>query len=468
MFDEVLACHADRPALRQDDGRSVTYAQLAELASEVGLPRSGLRHLVAIFCTNCIDCIAGYVAVLQGGHVGLLLAGDPASELNLALLRHFQVSRIWAPAADGRYSLTDTGYAAPPLHDALALLLSTSGSTGSKKLVRLSLDNLRANALAIGDYLGIDASEKPVTTLPMNYSYGLSIINSHLLRGAEILLTSDSIIGRRFWPFAREHGATSFGGVPLTYQLLDRMVSEDIDLPTLRYFTQAGGKLGDALVRKFAGIAAGTGRRFYVMYGQTEATARIAYLPPELAADNPTSIGVAVPGGQLQLVDGEGAPIDASHVHGELVYRGPNVMLGYATAPSDLARGDELGGVLPTGDIAWRDERGLYFIAGRRKRFIKINGNRIGLDEVEQFLGAKGYRSAALGTDEHLQLLVEGEAGKDLAKVLWDGLGIHPRHCVVRTCEQLPRSDAGKVLYPDVAEYFAGAEPLPAGPLAAL
>lgn len=468
MFEEALARHADRIALRQDDGRVVTYAQLAGLAAAVGLPGNGARQLVAIFCNNHIDCIAGYVAALSGGHVALLLAGEPEAELNASLLRHFQISRIWAPDADGCYRLRDTGFAPPAMADELALLLSTSGSTGSKKLVRLSRDNLRSNALAIAEYLGIDASEKPLTTLPMNYSYGLSIINSHLLCGAEILLTSESVIGRRFWPFAQAHGATSFGGVPLTYQLLDRMAFEAMELPGLRYFTQAGGRLDEALVRKFAGIAARTGRRFYVMYGQTEATARIAYLPPDLAAVHPSSIGVAVPGGELALVGESGSAIDAPHVHGELVYRGPNVMLGYATTTADLRRGDALGGMLPTGDIAYRDERGLYFIAGRKKRFIKISGNRIGLDEVEQFLCAHGHRVAATGSDEKLQLLVEGEADKAIAKLLWEKLGIHPRHCTLLGCDALPRSEAGKILYADAAARFEATQPQRSSPAAAL
>lgn len=466
MFDEAMACHAGRTALRQDDGRAVTYAQLAELADAVPLPALGARHLVAIFCSNRIDCIAGYVAALRGGHVALLLAGAPDTALNASLLRHFQVSRIWAPADDGRYRLRDTGCMPPAMNAALALLLSTSGSTGSKKLVRLSLENLRSNALSIARYLDIDGDEKPITTLPLQYSYGLSVVNSHLLQGAEILLTSESIVGRRFWPFAQACGATSFAGVPLTYQLLDRMAFESMELPALRYFTQAGGRLDETLARRFAAIAARTGRRFFRMYGQTEATARIAYLPSALAGEFPASIGVAVPGGELTLLSETGAAIEAPHVQGELVYRGRNVMLGYATAAADLAHGDVQNGVLHTGDIGYRDERGLHYIAGRKKRFIKINGNRIGLDDVEQFLGERGYRAAATGRDENLQLLVEGVVDAVVAKLLWENLAIHPRHCELRACARLPRSEAGKILYADVARRFDGEESRSGSPYA--
>lgn len=455
MFSEVYERHADRIALRQDDGRSVTYAELSALAGRVGLPLDGPRQLVAIFCSNRIDSIAGYVAALAGRHVALLLTGAPDSALNAALLAHFQVSRTWALDAEaGQYRLRDTGYAAPAMAESLALLLSTSGSTGSKKLVRLTQANLRSNAGSIAEYLGIDAQDKPITTLPMHYSYGLSIVNSHLLNGAEILLTDESIIGRVFWPFAREYGATSFGGVPLTYQLLHRMGLEQMDLPALRYFTQAGGRLDTSLVRHFSEVAQRTGRRFYVMYGQTEATARIAYLPHDLAALHPASIGRPIPGGELALVGESDALVSEPHVKGELIYRGPNVMLGYAETAADLALPDQLQGELRTGDIAYRDEQGLYFIAGRKKRFIKINGNRIGLDDVESFLAEQGYRAAATGQDEKLQLLVEGEPDKRMAELLWENLSIHPRNCTVRGCTALPRSAAGKIAYPEVEQLF--------------
>lgn len=459
MFSEVFDRHATRAALRQDNGRSATYAELFALAQEVGLRSVGPRQLVAVFCSNRIDAIAGYVAALEGGHVALLLNGDPGSALNAAVLAHFQVSRTWAPDSEsGEYQLRDTGHAAPLMHDSLALLLSTSGSTGSKKLVRLSLDNLRSNAASIAQYLGIDATEKPITTLPMHYSYGLSIVNSHLLGGAEILLTDESIIGRVFWPFARDFGATSFGGVPLTYQLLNRMGLEQMDLPALRYFTQAGGRLDTSLVRHFSSIAQRTGRRFYVMYGQTEATARIAYLPHELAAAHPASIGRPIPGGELAIVTESGTVVSEPNVKGELIYRGPNVMLGYAETAADLALPDQLYGELRTGDIAYRDENALYFIAGRKKRFIKINGNRIGLDDVESFLAEQGYRVAAIGQDEKLQLLVEGESDKAIVQLLWQNLSIHPRNCALQLCALLPRSAAGKVVYPEVAQLFRGVE----------
>jgi acyl-coenzyme A synthetase/AMP-(fatty) acid ligase len=190
------------------------------------------------------------------------------------------------------------------------------------------------------------------------------------------------------------------------------------------------------------------------MYGQTEATARIAYMPHELAILHPASIGRPIPGGELAIIAESGAPVTGPDVKGELVYRGPNVMLGYAENAADLALPDQLYGELHTGDIAYRDEQGLYFIAGRKKRFIKINGNRIGLDEVESFLAERGHRVAAVGHDEKLKLMVEGEPDPAIAHLLWQNLSIHPRNCAVRGCTTLPRSAAGKLVYPEVEQFF--------------
>lgn len=159
------------------------------------------------------------------------------------------------------------------------MLLTTSGSTGSPKLVRLSKENILENAKSIAQYLDIDQNERAITSLPMHYSYGLSVINSHLISGATILLTEDSYIQRDFWVFAREQRVTSFSGVPFTYEILKKMKFWNRNLPTLRTLTQAGGKLSNELIEYFAKNAKLRDVNFYVMYGQTEATARMSYLP---------------------------------------------------------------------------------------------------------------------------------------------------------------------------------------------
>ena len=257
------------------------------------------------------------------------------------------------------------------MYEELGLLLTTSGSTGSPKLVRQSYTNIQENAKSIAEYLKIDETERPITTLPMNYTYGLSIINSHILKGAAILVTQHTLMEREFWKFFRESEATSFGGVPYTYEILKKLRFFNMELPSLRYMTQAGGKLSPQLHKEFAEYAESHQKQFIVMYGQCEATARMAYLPAEKALEKYGSMGIAIPGGRLELIDVNGKFIEKPDEVGELVYYGPNVTLGYAQEAGDLKKADERNGRLETGDMAKRDNDGFYYIVGRKKEIFE-------------------------------------------------------------------------------------------------
>ena len=342
------------------------------------------------------------------------------------------------------------------LYPELALLLTTSGSTGSPKFVRQSYQNIRANTDSIVEYLKLDATEKPITTLPMNYTYGLSIINSHLDAGATILLTDKGIAQREFWNFFRTEGATSFGGVPYTYEMLDRMRFLRMDLPTLRTMTQAGGKLLPDLHRKFVEWCQQNGKQFIVMYGQCEATARMAYLPWEKSLEKVGAMGVAIPGGRFELIDVNGEIITESGVTGELRYYGKNVTLGYAECGADLEKGDERGGVLETGDMAQRDEDGYFTIVGRKKRFLKMYGNRVNLDETERMLKAAfpQCECACAGRDDHMMIFstVESELPNMRAFLSEKtGLNISGFHTMV--LDAIPKNDSGKTLYRELEKY---------------
>ena len=175
-----------------------------------------------------------------------------------------------------------------------------------------------------------------------------------------------------------------------------------MELPSLRYLTQAGGRLGRELAEEFNAICEEKGIRLIVMYGQTEATARMSYLPWEDAGRKAGSIGIPIPGGKFELVDANGQLIDGADVVGELVYCGSNVTPGYAKSRMDLAKPDENKGVLYTGDMAKRDEDGFYYVVGRKKRFLKIFGNRVNLDEVENLLKKEGIENACTGQDDRM------------------------------------------------------------------
>jgi hypothetical protein len=327
------------------------------------------------------------------------------------------------------------------LHPDLCLLLSTSGSTGSPKLVRLSHTNVESNAEAIASYLDIRPTDRAITTLPMTYCYGLSVINSYLASGATVLLSNDSVVDGAFWERVRRERVTSFAGVPFTFELLDRIGFAEMDLPSLRYVTQAGGRLAPDMVRRYAEIGARRGFQFFVMYGQTEATARMAYVPPDQLLANPNVIGVPIPGGAFELVPIPDGPAE----EGELYYRGPNVMLGYATGPRDLALGRTVD-LLATGDIARRTPDGLYEIVGRTQRFVKLFGLRIDLQRVESALDAHAIRAVCTGNDEFVVVAVE--RGADCAEVarLVRAETSLPDHCVrVVAFDLMPRLANGKI-----------------------
>ncbi len=346
------------------------------------------------------------------------------------------------------YSLVQLSYKQYNISPNLALLLTTSGSTGSPKLVRLSADNLLSNARAIDEYLGITADERPITSLPMYYSYGLSIINSHLIKGATILLTDKAVIQKEFWQFAKRERATSMAGVPYTYEMLRRLRFFRMDLPDLKTLTQAGGKLNAKIAEEFIENAEAAGKRFFVMYGQTEATARMSYLPLDRAAEKYASIGVAIPGGKLWLMDADGNEITDADTDGELIYEGPNVCMGYAECREDLALGDENHGVLHTGDVARMDADGFFYITGRMKRFVKVWGNRCNLDAVEQLAKDVVTDCACVGVDDKISVFVtQADVEQRVKSHLMEKTHLHVSAFSVRVIDEIPKKDSGKIDY---------------------
>lgn len=250
----------------------------------------------------------------------------------------------------------------PRLHPELALLMMTRGTTGDPKVVRLSDENVFINAAAIVDYLEIGEFDRAITTLPMATNYGLSVINSHLLAGAELLLTDMDVTKKEFWDFFNREKATSFAGDADVYEKLEGIDFSKKLLPSLKYMTQSGRGFSKDLHKKYAELAEIWRKRFYVMYGQTEASAMITYLPYVNTLKKIGSIGVAIPGGKVTLIDSEGNAIEEPHVPGEIVYEGRNVSHGYASFLADLNDDDKNSGILHTGDMAEMDEDGYFYL----------------------------------------------------------------------------------------------------------
>ena len=465
-----LQKYRDHIAVLDEYGTALTYAALEEEGRRAA-KAAGRRCLVFLLCRNETGAIVGYTGMLNAGMVPLLLNSRMDGEALTGLLEAYRPPYLWAPEdmADAFRAMTPVyrafGYcliethcgAEYPLHPDLALLLTTSGSTGSPKFVRQSYGNIRSNAESIASYLELDEKERPITTLPMNYTYGLSVVNSTLLTGGTLLVTDKSLMQREFWAFFKRAEATSISGVPYTYEMLDRMRFQRMDLPSLRTMTQAGGKLSPALHRKFAGAAQAAGRRFVVMYGQCEATARMGYLPPEKAVEKCGSMGIAIPGGTFRLIDAMGRGITVPGVTGELIYEGANVTLGYAERGEDLAKGNERGGVLHTGDMAQFDADGYYYITGRKKRFLKIYGNRVNLDEVDGLVKEKfpALDCASAGEDDHMWVFITDAGQTEAVKeFLVHKTRLNPAAFRVTAIGAIPKNDAGKTLYRELEAYY--------------
>ena len=448
MGNRMFRLGFDATAVVTDDGRKVGYAQLGQMADAwaEGVEERALGFLLV---GNNLESLVAYVGCLNHGIVPVMLDARIDGEALGRLEAAYEPDFVWRAGEGAPGKVRARG----GLHPDLALLLTTSGSTGSPKLVRQSYGNIRANTASIVEYLGLGPGERAITTLPMNYTYGLSIINTHLAVGATLLLTEKSLMQREFWNFFADGGATSFGGVPYTYEMLDKLMFFRRKLPSLRTMTQAGGKLLPALHRKFAEYAAREGKRFVVMYGQCEATARMAYLPPERALDKVGSMGIAIPGGKFTLVDADGREIAEAGVTGELVYEGANVTLGYAECRADLAKGDERHGRLETGDMAQRDEEGFYTIVGRKKRFLKIFGNRVNLDETERLVKERfpGLDCACGGVDDKMVLYVTDEARAGEVRDFVAGkTHLNFSAFEMRTLVAIPKNASGKILYSEL------------------
>lgn len=437
-----------------DEPGVLTYGQLTEACDQFLDALAGPRRkqLGVVLCRNTTEAVVGYLSALRGGHAVMLLPDSLERVLLTTILDAYRPDWVYRPVGGmpldgygtgdvrGQWVLhrRDDAEDWPAIHQDLAVLLSTSGTTGNPKMVRLSFANLAANAASIVSYLGITPMERAMVTLPLNYSFGMSVVNSHLLAGASLVMTEASLLNRSFWDAFTAHGATSLSGVPYSYQILHRVGVGDMALPTLRTLTQAGGGLSPKLMAYFCSLSEKRGWRFFVMYGQTEAAPRISYVPPDMLASKMGSIGIAVPGGLLSLSD-----------EGELVYEGANVMMGYAHDRMDLAKGDEMGGRLATGDLASVDSDGFFYLKGRIKRLVKIHGNRVSLDDVELRLEERLHQPVAVvGEDDLLRIfLAEPGAAEKVPALMSELFHLHASTFRVRHIDAIPFASSGKKDY---------------------
>jgi long-chain acyl-CoA synthetase len=449
-------------AVVASDGTKTTYERLVKIADNFG-KRIPSRQVVLLICKNNVYSIASYIGFIRNGVVPLLVDYKLSKESINIISKTYHISYICLPTSFisdysdkytefytlDNYSLIkiNENKKSQNINSDLALLIPTSGSTGGSKLVRISYNNLYENTKSISLSLSIQSTDRAITTMPMSYSYGLSIINTHLLNGSSLMVTNRSIMEKEFWLFFHKSKPTTFGGVPFIFKILKKLRFSEMNLESLRYITQAGGKLDLLHENYFKETCKKNKTKFYIMYGQTEATARMSVLQHNDFYNKSGSIGKPIPGGRFILKNELDQELKGD-AEGELFYYGENVSMGYANKFSDLKLGDLNKGILKTGDQAERDSDGYYYIIGRKSRFVKIYGVRVGLDEVENFINGKGYECVCSGVDDNLKIHTTNSSYVDkIHSLISENRLIHSAGYSIKLIDSIPRSESGKVMY---------------------
>ena len=453
MFWQSRPGDADNNIFLLDSDGTLAYRNLFEIADKLFSPLG--RGIMAVICDKDRGTVIGYVGALRAGLVPLLLDSTTDEASLFYLIDRYEAEYLWAHqdfSPDGydqvtrfgkqilwrRRSRSDQNDISPEL----AALIPTSGSTGDPKAVRLSHHNLTSVTSCIAKYLGLDETRRAISLLPLQYSYGLSVLNSIMEARGSYVITDLSPVQREFWDLIVNKGVTDFSAVPFIFDTIKRMRFSQEILDQLVCVTQAGGHLSLALTRHFRHMFVSHNIAYFTMYGATEASPRIAYLHPDDAEAKHGSVGKPISIGSVSL---EGEDPDTSE--GELVYRGPNVCLGYAKAREDLGKGDEFAGVLRTGDMARIDSDGFIFITGRLKRFVKIHGVSVNLEHVENVLRNGGFDSYVSGLENKISLVSQQDYGDQILHFAKKRFTFHPSVWRSVVVDQIPRTSSGKVDY---------------------
>jgi acyl-coenzyme A synthetase/AMP-(fatty) acid ligase len=422
------------------------------------------RSLVFLISKNTVAPLICYIASIRNNCIVMLVDVKTSRADILNLVETYKPSFLVVPinwfensTTDGLtileniydYSIYRTNYQKlPKMNNDLSVLLPTSGSMGSPKYVRLSHQNLKANADSIINFLKMESKDRTVTTMTYSYSFMLSIINTHIESGASILVCDYSVTQKKFWEQFKNNKVTSLSGVPYIFDIFLKLGLNKIYTPFLRTFTHAGGKLDNKSAKKILEFCEQNNIKFTMMYGQTEATARMAYLDWRDAPKKIGSIGKSIPFTKMWLENKKGEKVKKSGEVGELIFKGKNVSMGYANNCNDLNKTDENKGILRTGDLAIKDQDGFFYIIGRKSRDIKLFGHRINLDEIEQILFEKGYNCSCCGSDNEVTIFhVDSTYNSEILEYISKTINIHPDCFKLKHIKKFPLNENGKVSY---------------------
>lgn len=450
---------SDSHVFIKGDNFSCSYKEFFDLSDSLFSREN--KDVVLIFCERDIYTILAYIGALRAGLVPLLV--DSSLDMHAANYLILKYCPKYSVGRDIRehpeYQLAHNEFI-PNIWERkrikkqyfdkeLALLLPTSGSTGDPKSVRLSYKNLDTCTKAICHYLDMTPERTCITSLPFQYSYGLSVLNIVMESRASLVITNRSVLERAFWDAFVENGVTDFSGVPFTFESLKRFKFSNKILSTLRYVTQAGGRQSETLTDFYFSFFSQNNVKYFTMYGQTEASPRISYLDPAIAPQKRGSVGIAISCGSVEVID----PNPVSGI-GELRYKGPNVCMGYADSREDLSEGDVFNGVLDTGDVGWIDDDGCIFITGRKKRFVKVKGVSINLDHVEKVLKEYHPEIAVVGIDDKLCIVCAQIDGNEIKEIFSSRFQLHPSTLKFETTTAIPLMASGKTDYQELVRRY--------------
>ena len=455
-FLKDIQIYNSNVCLIDKNNKKFTYKEIIE-KSYIISKKLNSRDFVIVLAENNIEFITSYISFFRKGIIQMLLDSKIPSSSLKEILEKYKPNYILLPKNRYREFNYETvsefeNYKLLKInknkyHETnkdLSLLLTTSGSTGSKKFVRISYENIHENTKSIIKFLKIKKNHTTITTMPPFYTYGLSILNTHLYKGASIVVTNSSIIEKPFWKLMTEENVNSFGAVPYHYEVLKKIKFDKIKLPSLRYFTQAGGAMSKELTRYLIDFSKKNKKKFIIMYGQTEATARMTYLKYEMVNKKIGSIGTPIPGGKIILKNNKNKRDD----EGEIIYKGKNVSMGYAEELKDLNKGDLNHGTLSTGDLAKKDKDGYLYIIGRKSRDIKLFGHRVNLDELEKVLYKKGYNCICHGLNNKVTIFFKNKSyDKKILDLLNKETKINKICFKLKFITKFPLNVSGKINY---------------------
>ena len=413
-FLKKIYKYKKKTALILDDGSKITYEKLIN-ETEFIKKFIKKRSLVIILAGNNLESIISYVALINFKSVVIMLDQKLDHNYLKKIIYSYKPDFVFAPKNylfNNNFNKYFTLYnyqiyknkknIQKKLSNDRAVLLTTSGSTGTKKFVRQSYKNYENNSKDIIKSLNINSSSTVITTLPISYTYGLSVINTHLLSGAKIILNEKSIISREFWKLYQIHRPSYFYGVPYIFKILAKMKFKNFFSSKLTVAACAGGELSSVDYLNLIKKMEEHNKLFFYMYGQTEATARMSVLNSKFSSTRHKSIGKPIGQGRFELRDNKNKIINKNNVSGNLYYKGKNVCLGYSKLLKDLSKKNENNYILNTGDIAKFDNDGFFYIVGRKKRIIKIFGHRINMDDIEKIILNMGYEVNCINKDDKI------------------------------------------------------------------